>query len=50
MDFRKGICGYEASISQMTRQKTSLKSRQFILSRLLVTLHIKSDGISDISE
>ena len=27
MEFRKGVRGYEACISQIRRQKTSLKSR-----------------------
>jgi hypothetical protein len=31
MEFRKGIRGYEACISQIRRQKTNLKSRPHIL-------------------
>ena len=31
----KGLCGYEVSISQIRRQKTSLKNKQHILGGIL---------------
>ena len=35
MEFWEGVSGYEACISQLSRQKTGLKSRQHIMSVII---------------